>query len=299
MPSSSPCGSEAPCLRSRCRPYPWPRAGGALAIASILLRSWYGSMTRSPRFRRSPAHGAPDPGHPASTPRGCIAGGHAVAAALSAVAIATSTRRASTTPRRWGGYPRCGSAARRAVHHHQGVASRTPRAADFARSVELSLRRSASAYVDLLLVPLAQPGDPSPRTMSPRWGAPRRDRLARHLGVANCQRRGGRRGRSGMCPEPLVNLQAEFHPYLDQRGLTRGACRSRGLAPDRLAAARPQPADRRSGDQRRISPVGDGKSATQIALRWSVKRGIIYDPALVQHHADRREPRRVRLRVER
>src|SRR5947208_1946729 len=31
-----------------------------------------------------------------------------------------------------------------------------------------------------------------------------------------------------LCPEPLVNLQAEYHPYLDQSKLLE-ACRRRGL----------------------------------------------------------------------
>ena len=55
----------------------------------------------------------------------------------------------------------------------------------------------------------------------------KRQGLTRHIGVANFNialldeaiR---------LCPEPLVTLQAEYHPHLDQAKLTE-ACRRRGL----------------------------------------------------------------------
>src|SRR5215470_5537772 len=88
------------------------------------------------------------------------------------------------------------------------------RAGDFARSVEQSLKALGVSHVDLLLVHWPNAAIPLAETMGALARA-RRDRLARHVGVANfniamvdeaiC-----------LCVEPLVTLQAEFHPYLDQ-----------------------------------------------------------------------------------
>src|SRR5215472_5430192 len=89
------------------------------------------------------------------------------------------------------------------------------RAGDFARSVAQSLKALGVAYVDLLLVHWPNAAIPLAETMAALARA-KRDGLARHLGVANFNialldeaiR---------LCPEVLVTLQAEFHPYLEQR----------------------------------------------------------------------------------
>ena len=85
------------------------------------------------------------------------------------------------------------------------------RAADFARSVEQSLERLQVDYVDALLVhwptidniPLAE-------TMGALAKA-KREGKARHVGVANFNIAMLEEAMR-LCPEPLVALQAEYHP---------------------------------------------------------------------------------------
>src|SRR5216683_759422 len=100
------------------------------------------------------------------------------------------------------------------------------RADDFARSVDQSLKNLGVDYVDLLLVHWPNPEIPLSEPM-PALAKAKRQGLARHIGVANFTialldeaiR---------LCPEPLVTLQAECHPHLDQTRLL-AECRRRGL----------------------------------------------------------------------
>ena len=100
------------------------------------------------------------------------------------------------------------------------------RANDFARSVDESLKNLGVDHVDLLLVHWPNPEIPLSEPM-PALAKAKRQGLTRHIGVANFTialldeaiR---------LCPEPLVNLQAEYHPHLDQTKLLE-ACRRRGL----------------------------------------------------------------------
>jgi 2,5-diketo-D-gluconate reductase B len=147
------------------------------------------------------------------------------------------------------------------------------RAADFARSVEQSLKALGIDYVDLLLVHWPNKAIPFAETMT-ALGRARRDGLARHLGVANFNIAMVDEA-IRLCPEPLVNLQAEFHPYLDQTKV-RDACRARGLA---LTGYCPLGRGRLIDD----AVIGDiarrkGKTAAQIALRWSIQSGVVPIP---------------------
>lgn len=78
-----------------------------------------------------------------------------------------------------------------------------------------------------------------------------------------------------LCPEPLVCLQAEYHPYLDQTKLL-GAVRARGLA---FIAYCPLGRDRLFSD-----PVladiakARGKSIAQVALRWLMQQNVAAIP---------------------
>jgi len=143
------------------------------------------------------------------------------------------------------------------------------RAADFARSVERSLKALGVDYVDLLLVHWPNAAIPLAETMAALAGA-KRDGRARHVGVANFNialldeaiR---------LCPEPLVTLQAEFHPYLDQSTVL-DACRRRGMV---LTGYCPLGRGRLIDDP----TVGEiararSRSVAQIALRWAVQRGV-------------------------
>jgi len=145
------------------------------------------------------------------------------------------------------------------------------RAADFARSIEESLQRLQTDYVDLLLVhwptidniPLAE-------TMGALAKA-RREGKARHVGVANFNIALTEEAMR-LCPEPLAVLQAEYHPYLDQSKVL-AFCRKAGLI---FMAYCPLGRGRLFSD-----PVlgeiarNRGKHLAQIALRWLIQQGNI------------------------
>jgi diketogulonate reductase-like aldo/keto reductase len=144
------------------------------------------------------------------------------------------------------------------------------RAADFARSVDASLRALGVGHVDLLLVHWPNPQIALAETMTALARA-KRQGLARHVGVANFNialldeaiR---------LCPEPLVNLQVEYHPYLDQTRMLE-ACRRRGLI---MTAYCPLARGRLMNDP----VIGDvarraGKTVAQVALRWLIQQGNV------------------------
>jgi 2,5-diketo-D-gluconate reductase B len=143
-------------------------------------------------------------------------------------------------------------------------------AGEFARSVEQSLAALRVDYVDLLLVHWPEKNTPLAETMGALARA-KREGLTRHIGVANFNialldeaiR---------LCPEPLVTLQAECHPYLDQTTLIE-ACRRRGLV---LTAYCPLARGRLQGDPV-LADIArrTGKTFAQVALRWLVQQKII------------------------
>jgi 2,5-diketo-D-gluconate reductase B len=144
------------------------------------------------------------------------------------------------------------------------------RADDFARSVDESLKNLDVDYVDLLLVHWPNPEIPLSEPM-PALAKAKRQGLARHIGVANFTialldeaiR---------LCPEPLVNLQAEYHPHLDQTKLLE-ACRRRGLI---FTAYCPLGRGRLLRDPVLADIAArKGRPLAQIALRWLVQQGNI------------------------
>jgi 2,5-diketo-D-gluconate reductase B len=143
-------------------------------------------------------------------------------------------------------------------------------AGDFARSVDESLQTLGVDYVDLLLVHWPNLKIPLAETMGALAKA-KRQGLTRHVGVANFNI-GLLDQAIALCPEPLVTLQAEYHPYLDQTTLLN-ACRARGLI---YTAYCPLGRGRLFKD-----PVlGEiarmkGKTIAQVALRWLVQKGIV------------------------
>lgn len=145
------------------------------------------------------------------------------------------------------------------------------RAADFAKSVDESLKNLQVDYVDMLHVHWPSTDNiPLAETMG-ALAKVRRDGLARHIGVANFNIALLAQAIQ-LCPEPLATLQAEYHPYLDQSKVL-AYCRKMGLI---FTAYCPLARGRMFSD-----PVltdiarAHGKTIAQIALRWLVQQGNI------------------------
>jgi diketogulonate reductase-like aldo/keto reductase len=147
------------------------------------------------------------------------------------------------------------------------------RAADFAKSVDESLAALKVDYVDLLLVHWPNPEIALSETM-PALAKAKRQGLARHIGVANFNIALLDQAIK-LCPEPLVCLQAEYHPYLDQTRLL-DAVRQRGLV---FVAYCPLGRGRLFSD-----PVlaeiakARGRSIAQVALRWLMQQNVAAIP---------------------
>jgi diketogulonate reductase-like aldo/keto reductase len=145
------------------------------------------------------------------------------------------------------------------------------RAADFARSVEESLKRLQTDYVDLLHVHWpSTDGIPLAETMGALAKA-KREGKARHIGVANFNIAMTEEA-IRLCPEPLVTLQAEYHPYLDQSKVL-AFCRKAGLV---FTAYCPLGRGRLFKDPV-IAEIAraKGRTVAQVALRWLVQQGNI------------------------
>jgi 2,5-diketo-D-gluconate reductase B len=213
------------------------------------------------------AHGAEMPviGFGTSTLGEC---GEIVATALRCGYRHIDTARKYGTERGVGQGIRASGVARRDVFVTTKVSHEYLKAADFARSVEGSLKDLGLDDVDLLLVHWPNSEVPLRETMLALADA-KRQGLARHIGVANftialldeALR---------LCPEPLVTNQVEFHPYLDQSKML-GACRRRGLI---LTAHCPLGRGRLMRDPV-LAEIArrTGRTVAQVALRWSIQQG--------------------------
>ena len=144
------------------------------------------------------------------------------------------------------------------------------RADDFARSVEESLKTLGVDFVDLLLVHWPNPEIPLSEPI-PALARAKRQGLTRHIGVANFNIAMLDQA-IRLCPEPLVNLQAEYHAHLDQTKLIE-ACRRRGLI---FTAYCPLGRGRLLRDPVLADIAArNGRPLAQIALRWLVQQGNI------------------------
>jgi 2,5-diketo-D-gluconate reductase B len=144
------------------------------------------------------------------------------------------------------------------------------RADDFARSVDESLKTLGVDFVDLLLVHWPNPEIPLSEPI-PALARAKRQGLTRHIGVANFNIAMLDEA-IRLCPEPLVNLQAEYHARLDQTKLIE-ACRRRGLI---FTAYCPLGRGRLLRDPV-LADIAARKERplAQIALRWLVQQGNI------------------------
>jgi len=141
----------------------------------------------------------------------------------------------------------------------------------FAKSVEESLERLQTDYVDLLFVHWpAIDGTPLAETMGALAKA-KREGKARHIGVANFNI-AMTEDAMRLCPEPLSALQAEYHPYLDQSKVL-AFCRKAGL---NFMAYCPLGRGRLFKDAVLAEIARTrGKTLAQVALRWLVQQGNI------------------------
>jgi 2,5-diketo-D-gluconate reductase B len=143
-------------------------------------------------------------------------------------------------------------------------------AGDFARSVDESLEKLEVDYVDLLLVHWPEKNTPLAETMGALAKA-KRQGLTRHIGVANFNIAMLDEA-IRLCPEPMVTLQVECHPYLDQSKVI-AACRERGLV---LTAYCPLA---RGGltNEPVLAEIAkrSGKTFAQVALRWLMQQDIV------------------------
>ena len=145
------------------------------------------------------------------------------------------------------------------------------RAADFARSLDQSLKRLQTDYVDLLHVHWpSTDGIPLKETMG-ALAKEKREGRARHIGVANFNI-AMTEDAMRLCPEPLATLQAEYHPYLDQSKVL-AFCRKAGLI---FTAYCPLARGRLFKDPV-IAEIARarGRTVAQVALRWLVQQGNI------------------------
>ena len=147
------------------------------------------------------------------------------------------------------------------------------RADDFARSVDDSLETLGVDHVDLLMVHWPNPEIALSETM-PALAKAKRSGLARHIGVANFNIALLDQA-IRLCPEPLVALQAEYHPYLDQSKLI-AAARARGLV---YIAYCPLGRGRLFEDKV-LAEIAQkrGRSIAQIALRWLMQQNVAAIP---------------------
>ena len=144
------------------------------------------------------------------------------------------------------------------------------RADDFARSVDESLKTLGVDFIDLLLVHWPNPEIPLSEPI-PALARAKRQGLTRHIGVANFNIAMLDEA-IRLCPEPLVNLQAEYHAHLDQTKLIE-ACRRRGLI---FTAYCPLGRGRLLRDPVLADIAArKGRPLAQIALRWLVQQGNI------------------------
>ncbi len=144
---------------------------------------------------------------------------------------------------------------------------------DLARSVEQSLAALKLDYIDLLLVHWPNP-EIGPEEYMPALAEPKRKGQARYIGVANFNT-ALLDSAVALCPEPLVALQAEYHPYLDQTKLL-SAVRRHGLA---FIAYCPLGRGRLFSDVVLAeSAKARGRTVAQIALRWLIQQNVAVIP---------------------
>jgi 2,5-diketo-D-gluconate reductase B len=196
-----------------------------------------------------------------------------VLAALKAGYRHIDTARKYGTERAVGEALRVSGVSRQDIFLTTKVSHENLRAGDFAKSVGESLAALKVDYVDLLLVHWPNPDIALSETM-PALAKAKRRGLARHIGVANFNIALLDQA-TELCPEPLVALQAEYHPYLDQSKLLAAARRHKLV----FIAYCPLGRGRLFGDPVLAEIAGKRRrSVAQIALRWLLQQNVAAIP---------------------
>ncbi len=183
------------------------------------------------------------------------------------------------TARKYGTEPSVGEAMRASGLQRKDIFLTTKvshenlRPADFARSVDESLKALKVDYIDLLLVHWPNPEIAVSEYM-PALAKAKREGLARHIGVANFNTTLLEEAVK-LCPEPLAVLQAEYHPYLDQAKLL-AAARKHGL----VYVAHCPVGRGRLFDDSVLTGIAKarGRTIAQVALRWLMQQNVAAIP---------------------
>ena len=183
------------------------------------------------------------------------------------------------TARKYGTEPAVGEAMRTSglkrddIFLTTKVSHENLRAADFARSVDQSLAALKVDFVDLLLIHWPNPAIPLSECM-PALARAKQQGLARHIGVANFNVALLDEAVK-LCPEPLVALQAEYHPYLDQTKLLAAARRHKLVFIAHCPLGRG-----RLFDDPVLGEIAKarGRTIAQVALRWLIQQDIAAIP---------------------
>jgi diketogulonate reductase-like aldo/keto reductase len=196
-----------------------------------------------------------------------------VGAALKAGYRHIDTARKYGTERAVGEAVRASGIPRADIFVTTKVSHENLRPADFARSVDESLKALDVGTIDLLLVHWPNP-EIAVKEYMPALAKAKRDGLTRHIGVANFTTRLLDEA-IALCPEPLVALQAEYHPYLDQSKLLAAAHENK------LAYIAYCPLGRgRLFSDPALADIAKlrGRSIAQIALRWLIQQDVAAIP---------------------
>jgi diketogulonate reductase-like aldo/keto reductase len=196
-----------------------------------------------------------------------------VVAALKAGYRHIDTARKYGTERAVGEALRLAGVPRKDIFLTTKVSHENLRGDDFAKSVDESLSVLGVDCVDLLLIHWPNPEISLSETM-PALAKAKRQGLARHIGVANFNIALLDQA-IALCPEPLVTLQAEYHPFLDQSKLMAAVRRHKLV----YIAYCPLGRGRLFGDPVLADIARKrGRSIAQVALRWLLQQNVAAIP---------------------
>nr|WP_298682556.1 aldo/keto reductase [uncultured Dongia sp.] len=142
--------------------------------------------------------------------------------------------------------------------------------ADFARSVDESLKKLQTDHVDLLLLHWPSKDVPLAEQIA-SLNAVQKAGKVKHVGVSNYNRALMAEAVK-LSATPIVTNQVEYHPYLDQTPLLTAA-KAAGISVTAYYAM----ADGKVPTEPLLQEIGGrhGKSAAQVTLRWILQQGLV------------------------